>query len=95
MNSPIYDIIADWMDICTIPQFLEDVDPKFQFKGEGWYPADLEKKAKSDTLLIRGTAPTPGSNEATYEFYIWNGRDPRQKIKEDTANLLALPVRSR
>ena len=85
ITSPVWCINADWMDIYTIPGFLKGVDPDFQFRGEGWYVQD------KDTLLLRRTSDA--GDEPSYEVYVWNDHDPRNPIKENVANLLALPTR--
>jgi len=87
MNNPLTALNADWMEIHTPDSFKRDVDPGFEWKGTGWYP----KVNGSDTLLVLKLTDTPTNS---YQFYVYNGRDPRKAADRQTSRLLdETPVR--
>lgn len=83
MNNPLQALNADWMEVHSVTSFIKEVDPNFKWKGIGWYP----KVNGHDTLYV--SPPRLGKKgENLYEFYVYNGRDPRVIARRDFAILI-------
>lgn len=79
-NNPLQALDADWMEVHSVTSFIEQVDPNFEWKGLGWYPKGIGK----DTLYVSPPRLSE-KGENLYEFYVYNGRDPRIIAKRDFA----------
>jgi hypothetical protein len=65
------DLRPDWQSIYTIAEAEEDLSD-FHWRGVGWYSSK-----SGDWVLVLDAYP----DLATYHFFFWSGRDPRDLFK--------------